>query len=171
MELIPLSKENISLYIELATKSYYQHYLHLWKDADPIEYIRDNLSVEVVERDLENTNLEHFIITEEGEEAGIIKVVRNSAIMEYKADEALLIEKIYLLEEFSGKGIGKACLQYFKEYAISIGKKAIWLDTMKNGRPLPFYRAFGFEIVGEKQLSYPSVLEEQRPMVLLCLSL
>ena len=79
----------------------------------------------------------------------------------------MLLEKIYLLEEYAGTGLGTQSLKLITAYARSLGKIVLWLDTMKKGRALSFYQEFGFQIVGEKELEFERVLENEKPMYIL----
>ncbi len=167
MEIVPLAEATIDTYVQVGITSYCEHYLHLWKDSDPTEYFVKNLTPEVVSRDIQDPNLKHFIIKLDEKAVGILKFIKDSPIGVYSSKDAILLEKIYLLASFAGQGIGSDCMVFAVEYARSFQKKILWLDTMKNGRALPFYLNFGFEIVEETRLGFPSVLEEQRPMYVL----
>lgn len=167
IDITAVSDANSNTYLELGIRSYKQHYLHLWENADPTPYISENFTEEIIAKELQSDLLRHYIVKRNSMPAGIFKLVLNAAIGEYKSDEALLIEKIYLLGEYSGQGLGKVCLDFVFKEAKKLNKKLVWLDTMKNGRALDFYLNSGFQVTAEKELSYPSVLEEQKPMLIL----
>ncbi len=167
VELKPLTEALAGIYIDIGIQSYGQHYLHLWPQGDPSPYIESSFTTEVVKRELLDTNAMHFLITQENETVGILKVILNAPLEAYPGKNALLLEKIYLLQSFSGRGIGKICLSIILEYAKSLEKEILWLDTMKKGRALSFYQDFGFRIVGEKRLPFKSALEDQKAMYIL----
>ena len=167
MELLRVTGKHIKTYIEVGKESYCQHYLHLWQNSNPEPYISSSFTSQVVQNELKDPNFTHFLVQKGKSTAGIIKIVNDAAYGQYNAKEAMLLEKIYLLESFAGMGLGTECLNQITDYARSLGKTTLWLDTMKNGRPLPFYLNYGFEIIGEKELEYPGVLESQKPMVVL----
>ena len=167
MQILPLTEATIDTYVQVGITSYREHYLHLWKDSDPTEYFVKNLTQEVVSRDIQDPNLKHFIVKQDKKAVGILKFIKDSPIGIHPSEDAILLEKIYLLASYAGQGIGSECMAFAVDYAKSFKKKILWLDTMKDGRPLPFYLKFGFEIVKETRLGFPSVLEEQRPMYVL----
>ena len=167
MELKRVTSKDIDSYIEVGKKSYRQHYLHLWKNGDPEPYISNSFTDQVVKNELKNPNFVHFLVLEGKNTAGIIKIVIDAGYGQYEAKDAMLLEKIYLLESFAGMGLGTGCLNQIVDYARSLGKTVLWLDTMKNGRPLPFYLNYGFNIIGEKELEFKGVLESQKPMYIL----
>ena len=171
MKLKKLTQEQIDTYIEVGKRSYYQHYLYLWQQGNPEPYISSSFTREVVLNELKDPNLVHFLVTTDQATAGIIKIVVDAAYGNYTESQALLLEKIYLLAEFSGQGLGTKCLDLISDYARSMGKGMLWLDTMQTGRALPFYLAYGFEIIGEKELEFEKVLESEKPMYILGLQL
>jgi len=83
----------------------------------------------------------------------------------------MLLERLYLLQEYSGKGIGKQALDFVTDEALKMGKRVLWLDTMRKGPALLFYRKHGFVVLEEKTLHYPDSIEEERPMYILIKSL
>ena len=171
MELSKLTEAQIDTYIDIGKRSYNQHYLYLWEKGDPEPYISSSFTKEVVLNELKDPNLIHFLLNIDQQTAGIIKIVVDAPFMSYSKSEALLLEKIYLLAEFSGKGLGTKCLDLISDYARSLGKRTLWLDTMQTGKALPFYLAYGFDIVGEKDLEFENVLESEKPMYILQLKL
>ena len=167
IEFVPVTSINKATYIEVGIRSYEEHYLHLWPNSDPSPYFDNNYTEEIVTKELLNDNLQHYLVVYDLEPVGLFKLVNNAALQSYRSEDALLVEKIYLLADYSGMGLGKACLHFIIEKARKKGKEIIWLDTMKNGRAVEFYLKFGFEIVGEKELPYPSALDSQKAMVIL----
>ena len=45
-----------------------------------------------------------------------------------------------------------------------VGKKVIWLETMKKGKALHFYHNNGFEITGDTEIYLEGVLPEEKEM-------
>ena len=64
--------------------------------------------------------------------------------------EALEISRIYCLQSFQGKGVGKAMMEYALQYAQENYLPTVWLGVWKeNAKALAFYTSFGFRIYGE----------------------
>ena len=167
MNITRLKKEQIDTYNNIGRKSYCQHYLHLWENRDPEPYLSTSFTEAVVLQELKDPNMAHFIINYNSKAVGVMKTVINAGLNQYSAEKAMLLEKIYLLNEYSGKGLGTYSLDYIVEFARSLNKEVLWLDTMKNGRPLPFYLEYGFEITGEKDLKFDQVIPAEKPMYIL----
>ena len=171
IHLSALDEARIDLYIHLGKQTYNEHYLHLWKDGIPSEYFESYYTLEKVQTELEDPKLSHFIIELEQEPIGIVKLNAQESTELLTGQPSVLLEKIYLLNAYSGKGIGRVVLRKIEELLRKQGVKYLWLDTMKKGRTLSFYQSQGYHILGEKLLHYTHIKEEERLMCILSKSL
>lgn len=162
-----VSQANKEIYIEVGSLSYRQHYTHLWEKGDPTPYITGSFTTKVLTRELRDRGSAHFIVSVGGKDAGILKIIKDCPVGPYPAKEALLIEKIYLLNTCTGRGIGAAVLEFAEAYARQHGKKVIWLDAMQKGPALPFYLKHHYRVLHEHKLHYAGVIDEERPMFVL----
>ena len=165
--LVPVTLDNLEAYLKVGIKSYCENYLHLWENEDPTPYISNGFTPEVVERELLDTNALNFLINSGDETVGILKLVKNCGIDEISDTDALKAEKIYLLKEYSGRGIGRQVLQFIEKTAKALNKKVIWLDAMQKGKPVQFYQNNGFSIKRESEVTLPHVKPEEKPMYIL----
>ncbi|WP_127138810.1 GNAT family N-acetyltransferase [Flagellimonas oceanensis] len=167
LTLEPVTKSNLQQYLTVGSKSYREHYLHLWEKEDPTPYISHGLTQEVVERELQDPNALNYLINWDNESVGILKLVKDCGIDEISDIDALKAEKIYLLKEHSGKGIGKQLLQFIEDTARALNKKVVWLDAMQKGKPVHFYQKNGFIIKRESEVVLPHVKQEEKAMWIL----
>lgn len=165
--LVPVIHDNLEVYLTVGVKSYCENYLHLWENDDPAPYLSNGFTKEVVERELQDPNTLNFLINLGEAPVGILKLVKNCRIDEISATDALKAEKIYLLKEHSGKGIGKQLLQFIEKTAKALNKEIVWLDTMQKGKPVHFYQKNGFVIKRESEVVLPNVRPEEKPMYIL----
>jgi len=78
---------------------------------------------------------------------GYLKFNVGKAQTELKEDKGFEIERIYIIAEFQGKGIGSQLLQFAKERARELHKRYIWLGVwQKNEGAIQFYKRHGFSI-------------------------
>jgi GNAT superfamily N-acetyltransferase len=167
ISIIALTQELFDVYREVGIQSYRQYYLHLWEDEDPSPYINRSFTHAILNQEMERPYDEHFIVYHEASPVGIFKVTVHSKISPYTSKEAFLLEKLYILKEYSGKGIGTEVLNFIENKAKALNKRILWLDTMKNGPALNFYLKNGFEILKEGVLEFPNVLKSERQMLIL----
>ena len=63
---------------------------------------------------------------------------------------SLEISRIYCLQAFQAKGVGKAMMEYALQYAKENDLPTVWLGVWKeNAKALAFYTSFGFRIFGD----------------------
>ena len=80
---------------------------------------------------------------------------------------ALFLEKIYLMPDFFGKGVGQIFLTTLQQKAIQLQYKALWLNVMSTG-PVAAYQKAGYEIVGKTRFEYDLLKPEERNGLVLC---
>ncbi|MGB5203879.1 GNAT family N-acetyltransferase [Eudoraea sp.] len=162
-----VASKTCELYCKLGIKAYKEHYLHLWKNNDPTPYIEESFTLDVVVNELKD-NLSSLWLMYIGDTAvGILKLIKDAPIGPYNSKEATLLEKIYILNKFSGNGIGSLALSWVETYCQNSNKQVLWLETMQKGPALNFYLKNGYQILKEKQLKFDLVLDKQKPMYVL----
>jgi len=83
----------------------------------------------------------------EDETVGYFKVNFGMAQTDLKDDDAMELERIYVLEKFQGKRIGKKLLTHVIKTAKQKGVKYLWLGVWeKNEKAIEFYKRQGFKI-------------------------
>lgn len=167
IHITPITKTEYDTYIEVGTKAYNQHYLHLWPNSDSTPYIESSFTKDILLKEESDANTILFLIYKDKQAAGTLKITINCPLAPFSNDEALLIDKIYLLNEYSGKGIGKKILQFVILRAKGLNKKIVWLDAMQKSPALNFYLKNGFEIHSDSKVHFMEVIKEEKPMYVL----
>ncbi len=159
------------LYIKVGRSSYLQHYVHLWKYRDPSVYLDKNFTRQALNAETKVSNSYFFLIYEGPIAIGILKLQKNAALAPYGAHEAMLLDKIYILNQFAGKGIGNQVLDFVVDFGKTNNKKLIWLEAMQKGAALQFYLKYGFRIYNEIEHPAPQVLAVHKAMYTMILPL
>ncbi len=82
--------------------------------------------------------------------AGYLKLNTAPSQTDINDPLSLEIERIYVVREYKGKGLGKVLINYAAQNALELGKKYLWLGVWeKNEEALSFYKKMGFEIEGK----------------------
>ena len=173
MEVIfnPVSNANIDSYISVGIQSYKEHYLHLWQDQDPSPFINAYLTKQSVIKGLNDSNQLFYIIKANKENAGILNITIDSEKEKSICKNNLLLNKIYHLNSFSGKGVGSKTIDFVNQLAWEYKKDSILLYAMKKGKPLDFYKKHGYQIIKEAFIDLPRVLNKEKEMWLMKLKL
>lgn len=107
-------------------------------------YYNRCFTVEQFGKEMKDPQCHFFFAEYNGVLAGYLKVNTGTAQTEIKEDTGFEIERIYVLNKFQGKGVGKMLMDYAIELGRKQGKKYLWLGVYeKNHRALKFYRKFG----------------------------
>ena len=121
-----------------------------------------------LKKELENPNCEFYFLIKENELVGYLKFNELDAQTEPMFEEDFEIERIYVINKFQGKGLGKQMMEFAKEKAIQKKKKKIWLGVWsENPKAIGFYQKMGFQQIGthvfkvgdDEQLDYVMALE------------
>lgn len=162
-----VASKTCELYCKIGIKAYKEHYLHLWKNNDPTPYIEESFTIDVVRHELKDNSSSLWLIYKGDTAVGILKLIKDAPIGRYNSQEAILLEKIYILNKFSGQGIGSLALSWVETYCMNSNKEVLWLETMQKGPALNFYLKNGYHNLKEKQLKFDQVLDKQKPMYIL----
>ncbi|XOV69200.1 MAG: GNAT family N-acetyltransferase [Fluviicola sp.] len=109
------------------------------------KYLREKFNEEQLLLELDNPDSVFYIATLDGDVIGYLKLNSGKAQTELKDESGLEIERIYVLNKFIGKGIGKQLFNLTLDIARQKKSHFIWLGVWeKNERALTFYHKNGF---------------------------
>jgi ribosomal protein S18 acetylase RimI-like enzyme len=126
-----------------------QTFLETFADGNTEEnmqkYLEEGYSVDKLTGELTNTNSEFYFAVLDNRIIGYLKTNFGQAQTELNSENALEIERIYVLKEFHGKKVG----QILYDFALNIAKREnvdyVWLGVWEeNPRAISFYRKNGF---------------------------
>lgn len=157
---------------DLAKAIYQENYLHLWLPGGADWYMHQHAyPVHQMEQELPDSNNVYYLLLDDQEPVGYLKLVLSSNLAGYDSTEALEIERIYLLESRKGRGLGKKMMQLAMDNALALNKKVIFLKAMDSSQEaIAFYQHQGYSISGTFSLPMPifSLMKESyRGMLIL----
>jgi ribosomal protein S18 acetylase RimI-like enzyme len=109
------------------------------------KYLEESFSNEKLSSELTNPHSSFYLAEIENNVVGYLKINFGASQTELKDNEALEIERIYVLQAFHGKKLGQAL--YEKAIQIANEKKVqyLWLGVWeKNNKAIRFYKKNGF---------------------------
>ena len=110
-------------------------------------YIKDSLNTEQLTTELNNANSQFYIAYSNAEVVGYLKINFGDAQTETINENALEVQRIYVLQNFHGKNIGQLLLEEVKKIAQTTDVEYIWLGVWEeNHRALRFYTKNGFVV-------------------------
>ncbi|MDE3059289.1 MAG: GNAT family N-acetyltransferase [Bacteroidota bacterium] len=113
------------------------------------KYVADNFNINKLTDEIRNTNSEFYFATLDTNAVGYLKINVGQAQSELKDDNALEIERIYVLQEFWRKGVGQILIDKALQIAAQRQADYAWLGVWeKNSRAISFYKKNGFTEFG-----------------------
>ncbi|QKX07097.1 GNAT family N-acetyltransferase [Aquimarina sp. TRL1] len=110
-------------------------------------YLEKNFSKKQLLKELDNPDSKFYFLEEQEKVLGYLKINVGSSQTEYCLDEALEVERIYILSIYQGRGYGSKLLDKAVEIAKTAGVKNIWLGVWeKNLKAINFYQKNGFVV-------------------------
>jgi ribosomal protein S18 acetylase RimI-like enzyme len=109
-----------------------------------VQHIELNL-LEKLTNELNNPNSSFYFAVVNDKIIGYLKINFGDSQTELKQENALEIERIYVLKEFHGKKIGQLLFEKAMELAIQKKADYVWLGVWEeNPRAISFYKKNGF---------------------------
>ncbi len=130
---------------KISRQTFYETFSEGNTEENIAKYLEEGFSVTKLTSELSNNDAQFYFATFEDNTIGYLKINFGQAQTELQDDKALEIERIYVLKEFHGKGVGQ--LLYDKAIQIAKQKNAdyVWLGVWEeNPRAINFYKKNGF---------------------------
>jgi diamine N-acetyltransferase len=134
---------------ELGAKTFYDTFAQDNTPENIEAYLKKSFSPEIQLGELADPNIIFLIAELDGIPIGYAKLKMNSKDESVKGMNSVELERIYAVQDYLGKGIGKELMKASINEAKEKGCDSIWLGVWeKNQRAIDFYRRWGFKEVG-----------------------
>jgi diamine N-acetyltransferase len=141
--------KDATLLSELGARTFYDTFA---KDNTPenvAAYLEKSFSPEIQYAELSAPENIFLIAEAESSPIGFAQLVLDSKEDSLRGNLCLEVRRIYALQEYLGKGVGKTLMQSSIHEAKQRGCDSIWLGVWeKNPRAIGFYKKWGFQEVG-----------------------
>lgn len=144
-EIIRISIKDVETLRSLSIQTFTETFAGQNTESDMQKYISEKLSTEKLLAELLHPGSEFYFIRWNNEIAGYLKLNSGSAQTEKHHENSLEIERIYVLNNYHGKGAGYLLLKKAIEVAREKQDAYIWLGVWeKNTSAIAFYTKNGF---------------------------
>ena len=114
--------------------------------SDMSDYFVKSFNLEKLAQELANPESDFYFADLDGESIGYLKINRGLAQTESLLEDALEIERIYVLSKHHGQKVGKLLFDKAIDVALKHNLDSVWLGVWeKNTQALSFYQRLGFE--------------------------
>jgi ribosomal protein S18 acetylase RimI-like enzyme len=125
-------------------------YLFVDHQDDLLAYLDRTFDVGKIRRSMDDPRNSYWLGFADGLPVGYAKLKYPSITSSLEGKDAAQLQKIYVLKDFLGRGIGKCLLQIVVDHAVNRQIENLWLDVLKeNTRAVLFYEREGFDALGE----------------------
>jgi diamine N-acetyltransferase len=141
--------DDIDTLVNISVKTFRDTFAESNTREDMMLYISKAFSRSQLLSELKDA-LSTFIFVLDGETVvGYAKLKEEKNKTELNGENGIEIERIYSLQEYVGKSVGKLLMQTCLDIASKRGYKHIWLGVWEyNPRAIAFYEKWGFEKFG-----------------------
>ena len=170
MKIKKVNLQNLRELRDIGVKSYLPHYAHLWKPNGIEWYMNRCFGDETLQKELTDSNIEYYIIENEGENIGMMKLVLKKTLPDSNIENALYLEKIYFIKEWTGKGVGRKLIEFALRRAAELKRDCVWLMAMDtSAKPIEAYEKAGFTVNSYTRLGdeFELMKKEFRGMVVM----
>jgi len=136
---------DIDLLQKIGRQTFYETFSAGNTEENMQKYLDEGFSIEKLTAELNDKNAEFYFASLDEKVIGYLKLNFGQSQTELKDNKAFEIERIYVLNEFHGKGIGKLLYERALQIALQIKADYIWLGVWEeNPRAINFYKKNGF---------------------------
>jgi ribosomal protein S18 acetylase RimI-like enzyme len=130
----------------VSEKTFYETFSGENSEEDMENYLKENFSYEQLESEVRNNGSKFYIVENEENVIAYMKLNFDKAQTEAGHNNTLEVQRIYVLQEYKGKHIGKMLMEKAIEAGKSSNVNYIWLGVWEhNINAIKFYEKQGFE--------------------------
>lgn len=146
----PVRLDEVAILKEIAEQTFMETFVHDNSSEQLQAFFDEVYALPILEAELNDPNTEVDFILINNQIAGYLKLNWNTSQTEQVLEKAMEIQRIYILQDFQGKGLGKEAFDYALEVAQESQMDWVWLGVWEhNHKVQAFYAKYGFEKFGE----------------------
>jgi len=145
----PIDITEVKILQDISKSTFFETFVNDCTPSDMEMFLNDDFSLEKLSLELENPESQFFFAETNDKIIGYLKINSGKAQTESKLENALEIERVYVIPEFQGKKIGQLLMDKALEIA-KFGHFAwVWLGVWEhNMNAIRFYEKHGFVVFG-----------------------
>lgn len=143
--------------------SYLHHSKNMWHCPDELQcYVQEEYHQDKIRSSLSQP-LDQWWVVAQPQPIGFVKlrydqeicVTLNPAPNLQPLERGVFLNKIYLLPQYTGQGLGKRFLQFIEKHLQQQQEKCFWLEVLQDNHPAKkFYLQQGMHIIGDGYYRY-----------------
>ncbi|WP_297337006.1 GNAT family N-acetyltransferase [Algoriphagus sp.] len=147
--IVPAEINDLPDVLSLARTAFIQAFTSGNKPENVQHYLNEAFTLTQLKKEFEIPSSHFFLAKGEDQLLGYLKVNETPSQTDIQDPESLEIARLYVLEDYLGRGVGPALLNFAMELARQKAKNYLWLGVWeKNARAIRFYEKNGLRIFG-----------------------
>jgi diamine N-acetyltransferase len=141
----PCRADEVKTLQTLALETFNDAFREMNSEENINTYLQEAFNTKKLSAELTDPGSSFFFLYAEDNLAGYLKINIAPSQTDINDPQTLEVERIYVLEEFQGQGLGAVLMELALQLAQDMGKKSIWLGVWeKNTGAIAFYKKQGF---------------------------
>ena len=146
IEIIEIKSEGLKDLQQISIQTFEETFTEHNTAEDMQEYLKTSFSDAKLLSELNDKDSHFFLAKSKNRVIGYLKLNLGASQTDLKDQNAIEIERIYVLKEFLGKKVGQQLFEFAIHIASEKKMQYIWLGVWEeNHRALRFYQKNGFE--------------------------
>ena len=148
---------------KICKETYPIYFGNYWEGNGLEMYLEDQFGTDCLKADLNSDLIKYYLIYFEETPIGFLKINLASPLDGFEKEKTCELEKMYILPNWKGKGIGKAALQEAINRIGKFKKAMMFVGVVdSNIGAISFYEKFGFKYHDKIRVDIPFFKEELR---------
>lgn len=140
-----VTREDINQLQKLSKQTFSETFSAQNTEENMKKYLEESFSLEKLTTELNDKNAAFYFAEVDSDIVGYLKLNLGPSQTELKDDNALEIERIYVIKAFHGKNVGQLLYEKAIETAKQTNVNYVWLGVWEeNARAIQFYTKNGF---------------------------
>lgn len=145
MRISRVSIADIEILQQIGKDTFFETFSANNSEEDMKKYLESSFSIPKLTSELNNPDSRFFIVWDDVNAVGYLKINFGQAQTELQDDTAIEIERIYVKSEYHGQKVGQLLYEKALEIAEQEQMKYVWLAVWEeNQRAIRFYTKNGF---------------------------
>lgn len=145
IEIIKVTTNDLEELQKIGRLTFYETFASGNTEENMNKYLDEAFSFTKLTTELSDNNAEFYFATLDNKVIGYLKLNFGQSQTELQDNKAVEIERIYVLKEYHGKGVGQLLLRQAIKIARQKNAGYVWLGVWEeNPRAINFYKKNGF---------------------------
>lgn len=145
---------DVDALISIGRRSYADHYSDIWTEPGLKRYLDTQFEPRRVANELQGDASIWFLLGQARTALGFAKLNADRPVPCDQSLRGLELEKVYVLDSATRRGLGRLALDETLRTAGRIGARRIWLDVLKsNTAARRLYEREGYRVIGDAEFA------------------